>query len=70
MSYVRGLVIGIVCGFIASLVLTLLASIFMPRSSYFEGLVFIFGTIAFFLVPVSVIIAAIVVFVGNKSKPR
>ena len=70
MSYGNGLIIGILCGLLASLALAIVMSMFTPTSSFFEGFGFLFGTIALILVPVSTIIAAIIGFVGRRGIPR
>ena len=70
MSYGKGLITGLLCGLIASLVLTLVMSMFTPTSSFFEGFDFLLGTIATILVPISMIIAMIIVFVGRRGMPR
>ena len=67
MSYGKGLTTGLLCGLIASIALALVMSMFTPTASFFEGFGFLFGTIAFILVPVSMIIAVIIVFVGRRD---
>ena len=67
MSYGKGLTTGFLCGLIASIAVALVMSMFTPTASFFEGFEILFGTIAFMLVPVSVIIAVIIVFAGRRD---